>query len=96
MSDLSHNEDRNPTGHSRDGKSEAKRAAILAAAAAQFLEKGFGGSSMDSIATEASVSKQTVYAHFGGKAQLFGAIIRQCKLQGRASSIPFVRLEDSS
>ena len=45
-------------------RSERIRSAILAAAADQFLDRGFLGASMDDIAAVASVSKQTVYAHF--------------------------------
>ena len=55
----------------------AKRDQILAAATRVFLASGYGGSSMDAIAGEAAVSKQTVYNHFGGKDALFGAIVRK-------------------
>ncbi len=55
---------------------EAKREAILEAARTVFLEVGFGAASMDSIATVAKVSKQTVYNHFGSKEELFAAMIR--------------------
>ncbi|HUC71413.1 MAG TPA: TetR/AcrR family transcriptional regulator, partial [Stellaceae bacterium] len=48
---------------------------ILAAAKRSFLESGFGAVSMDTIAREAGVSKATVYAHFAGKEELFGAVI---------------------
>ncbi|HET7586672.1 MAG TPA: TetR/AcrR family transcriptional regulator [Gammaproteobacteria bacterium] len=53
-----------------------KRAAIVAAARDVFLESGFPAASMDTIASRAGVSKQTVYNHFGSKDELFGAIIR--------------------
>jgi TetR/AcrR family transcriptional repressor of mexJK operon len=55
-----------------------KRAAILEAAKRLFPEHGFEGTSMDAIATEAGVSKLTVYSHFGGKEALFIETIR-CK-----------------
>ncbi len=58
------------------GGREAKREAILEAARKVFLEVGFGAASMDSIANEAKVSKQTVYNHFGSKEELFAAMIR--------------------
>ncbi len=51
----------------------AKRGAILAAAERVFLEVGFGLASMEAIARAAGVAKQTLYAHFGTKAALFGA-----------------------
>jgi TetR/AcrR family transcriptional repressor of mexJK operon len=59
------------------GKAES----ILAAAKRTFLASGFGAVSMDTIAREAGVSKATVYAHFAGKEELFGAVIgRECGL----------------
>jgi AcrR family transcriptional regulator len=58
------------------GKAET----ILAAAKRAFLANGYGAVSMDTIAREAGVSKATVYAHFSGKEELFGAVIgRECE-----------------
>jgi TetR/AcrR family transcriptional repressor of mexJK operon len=53
-----------------------KRIAIEKAAASVFLRDGFAGASMDAIAREAGVSKATLYSHFQGKDDLFGAIVR--------------------
>ncbi len=53
-----------------------KREAILESANKVFLEVGFGAASMDAIANEAQVSKQTVYNHFGSKEELFAAMVR--------------------
>jgi len=53
-----------------------KAQAIVEAAARVFLKQGYGGASMDAIASEAGVSKQTVYSHFGSKEALFEAIIQ--------------------
>jgi TetR/AcrR family transcriptional repressor of mexJK operon len=61
-----------PAARRRSGK---KRQAILLAATDTFLEAGYGAATMDQIAIRAGVSKQTVYAHFGSKEALFGAII---------------------
>jgi len=58
----------------RDELSE-KAETILAAAERAFLARGFGAVTMDAIAREAGVSKATVYAHFSGKEELFGAVI---------------------
>lgn len=52
-----------------------KRRAIVEAAARAFLAAGYGPASMDAIAAEAGVSKQTVYSHFGAKDALFAAIV---------------------
>lgn len=53
----------------------AKDEAILKASRTLFSERGYGVS-MDEIAAEAGVSKQTLYARFPGKAELFAAGIR--------------------
>ena len=52
-----------------------KRGQIMAAARAVFMEVGYANASMDVITRRAGVSKATVYAHFGSKAQLFGAMV---------------------
>jgi len=52
-----------------------KRRAILAAATEAFLKAGFLGASMDEIAAASSVSKQTIYKHFGSKEALFVAVV---------------------
>jgi AcrR family transcriptional regulator len=53
----------------------AKRPAIVGAARRVFLRHGYADTSIEMIAAEAGVSKQTIYNHFGGKEQLFrGAI----------------------
>ncbi|MET7714482.1 TetR/AcrR family transcriptional regulator [Streptomyces sp. NPDC005407] len=55
-------------------RAELKRQAIVRAARELFLREGFGVG-MDAIATEAGVSKVTVYNHFGSKEALFTAVI---------------------
>jgi TetR/AcrR family transcriptional regulator, mexJK operon transcriptional repressor len=52
-----------------------KAALVLRGARRAFLAAGFGAVSMDAIAREAGVSKATVYAHFGSKEDLFGAVV---------------------
>lgn len=47
------------------------RSAILEAARALFLDRGYLPTSMDEVAATAGVSKQTVYAHFKTKETLF-------------------------
>jgi TetR/AcrR family transcriptional repressor of mexJK operon len=64
----------------KEGQTNSKAESILAAAKRSFLAAGFGAVSMDTIAREAAVSKATVYAHFAGKEELFGAVIdRECE-----------------
>jgi TetR/AcrR family transcriptional repressor of mexJK operon len=52
-----------------------KRTDILSAAKAAFLESGYGGTSMESIAKNANVSIMTLYRHAQSKDVLFGAVI---------------------
>jgi AcrR family transcriptional regulator len=63
------------TAHRGRSKSQAKRSAIINAAAELFMEQGFDTTTMDDIAKSADVSKQTVYSHFQSKEALFGAAI---------------------
>lgn len=64
-----------PAGPGRP-KDPGKRAAILDAAKRLFVAQGFDGVSMDQIASDAGVSKLTVYSHFGDKGSLFGEAVR--------------------
>jgi TetR/AcrR family transcriptional regulator, mexJK operon transcriptional repressor len=57
------------------GRSARKRQAIMAAATALFLRDGYRDTSMDQVAAEAAVSKQTVYKQFADKEQLFRDIV---------------------
>ena len=58
-----------------DGRSASKRRAIMEAATALFLRDGYRNTSMDQVAADAAVSKQTVYKHFADKEQLFREIV---------------------
>lgn len=53
-----------------------KRAAVLRAARALFLEHGFAGTSVDAVTAAAGVSKPTVYSYFPTKDALFDAVVR--------------------
>ncbi|GAA1806073.1 TetR/AcrR family transcriptional regulator [Agromyces neolithicus] len=57
------------------GRSERKHRAILAAAEEMFLAGGYLGTNMDELAARSSVSKQTVYKHFGSKEALFVELV---------------------
>lgn len=72
----------------QNGKAGAflKREQILQGATRVFLQHGYAGTSMDRVAAEAGVSKQTIYSHFQDKEGLFTALIervttRQLKLE---------------
>ena len=51
-----------------------KRTALLDAAQAAFLARGFARSSVNAIAKDAGVSTATLYKHFDTKEDLFGAV----------------------
>ena len=53
----------------------AKRDAMIAAAARSFFDVGYEATSIEQVAVDASVSKVTVYNHFGDKRSLFGAAV---------------------
>lgn len=57
------------------GRSAEKRRAILDTATELFLRNGFRGTSMDEVASQAGVSKQTVYKQFTDKERLFREIV---------------------
>jgi TetR/AcrR family transcriptional repressor of mexJK operon len=57
------------------GRSARKRRAIMDTATTLFLRNGYHSTSMDQIAADAVVSKQTVYKHFADKEQLFREIV---------------------
>lgn len=59
---------------------EQKQQDIVIAAEALFLRQGYGVSSMDQIAQEAGVTKQTVYRYFASKNELFGAVMQRVRM----------------
>ncbi|RCW86099.1 TetR family transcriptional regulator [Phyllobacterium bourgognense] len=61
-------------GHTQRGQC-AKRISILDAAAEVFCREGFSGTSIDEIAVEAGVSRQTIYNHYREKETLFTAVV---------------------
>ena len=60
--------------HRREQAAGTRRK-IVAAAQALFLEHGYVGTTMATIAREAGVVVETVYRSFGSKVALFGAVV---------------------
>ncbi|MEO1525318.1 MAG: TetR/AcrR family transcriptional regulator [Planctomycetota bacterium] len=56
-------------------KSVETRESILTAASKLFLKDGFAATSLDVVATEAGVTKPTIYSHFRSKEGLLSAVI---------------------
>ncbi|MGH8272947.1 MAG: TetR/AcrR family transcriptional regulator [Gammaproteobacteria bacterium] len=72
-----------------------KHGDILAAAQKVFLREGYDLASMEAIACEAEVSKQTVYNHFGGKEELFrGFVQARCEAISSALDRDFLDAGD--
>jgi len=68
-----------PSGVYLRKNAKQKYDAILKAAYQLFLKNGYTGTSMDAVALEADVSKQTVYSYFTNKDILFCQMIEaQC------------------
>ncbi|ELS32632.1 MULTISPECIES: TetR/AcrR family transcriptional regulator [Pseudanabaena] len=57
--------------------SNHKQEKILQGAMQVFFRDGYAGTSMDRVAIEAGVSKQTIYSYFHDKEGLFKALIEQ-------------------
>lgn len=64
-----------------------KRCAIIAAATAVFVRDGFTGASIDGIAEEAGVSRQTIYNQIGDKEKLFAEVVRGITEHGSARMV---------
>jgi len=60
----------------RRRSSEASHAAIFAAAAEEFSERGFEAGGVDRIAAKARVNKAMLYYHFGSKRALYIEVLR--------------------
>ena len=54
---------------------KARRAQLLDAASAVFVDKGYHAASMDDIADSAGVSKPVLYQHFPSKLELYLALL---------------------
>ena len=65
----------------------ATRARIREAADDLFLERGYPATSMDDVATEAGVARQTVFSAFGSKAGLLRDVI-DVRLAGDDAPVP--------
>lgn len=59
----------------RAEQAERNRALLLVAARGVFLKRGYHGASVEQIADEAGFSTGVVYSQFGGKADLFLALL---------------------
>lgn len=84
--EVSENENK-PRGRPKDLD---KRAAVISAAHRLFLGRGLDAVTVEEIASEAGVSKMTVYANFDDKGALFEAVV---ELQSTRIQETFERLQ---
>lgn len=56
---------------------EQTRREILEAAIAEFSEKGYAGGRVDDIAARTRTTKRMIYYYFGGKEQLYAAVLER-------------------
>ena len=64
---------------------ERTSASILAAAVAEFTEKGYAGARIDSIAEKSGANKRMIYHYFGDKDGLYLAVLESAYIGIRSS-----------
>ncbi|MDO6611349.1 TetR/AcrR family transcriptional regulator [Shewanella sp. 1_MG-2023] len=74
---------------------QKKRLAILRAAQEQFLTAGYGLANMDCIASEAQMTKQTVYRYYASKEVLFKATLEHMGSQFDDKATQYLSLDDN-
>lgn len=58
-------------------RSDATRAALVAAAHSLFAKDGFSATSLDDVVARAGLTKGSLYHHFAGKRELFEAVFEK-------------------
>ncbi|MBV9581092.1 MAG: TetR family transcriptional regulator [Chloroflexi bacterium] len=67
----------------RQRDAERTRAEILEVATAEFAERGYSGARVDEIAERMRTTKRMIYYYFGGKQQLYIAVLEHAYAQLR-------------
>jgi AcrR family transcriptional regulator len=70
----------NAAGRAMPRDADLTRKRILAAATVEFARKGLGGARVDAIALRSKSNKRMIYHYFGGKEQLFKAVLEEAYL----------------
>jgi TetR/AcrR family acrAB operon transcriptional repressor len=58
------------------------RGSVLKAGLAVFSRKGYAAATLDDVAREAGVTRGAIYWHFGGKAELYNALLAAYSARG--------------
>src|SRR5438874_4627540 len=66
---------RNYVSHRRQAQARETRGQIVQAARRLFIERGYTGTTIEQIATEAGVAVETVYATFGSKRAVLSRLV---------------------
>jgi AcrR family transcriptional regulator len=69
------------SGRTQAERTEATRAALIAAARPLFAQRGYAGVGTEEIARLAGVTRGALYHHFDGKRELFEAIYEQIEIE---------------
>src|SRR5258705_5604836 len=72
----------------RPRNAEATRQRILAAASDEFSRHGFAGARIDRVAGLAVANKRMIYAYFGGKDELYEALMER-RIAEWVEAVPF-------
>lgn len=80
----------------RTRDSEATKAAIIEAAEAIFLEKGFGNTAVSEIAKQARVTKSLIHHHFGSKEALWREVKYRRFMDYAAKQLPMIQQSEAT
>jgi AcrR family transcriptional regulator len=85
---------RRPRVGDRYTEAEDARFNILEVAAQEFADKGLAGARVDEIAEKINSSKRMIYYYFGGKEQLYRAVLEQAyaKIRARESAANYATM----
>jgi len=86
---------RKPANHEKRRDPDRTRETILAAAGAEFAEKGLDGGRVDRIARRAKANKRMIYHYFGNKQGLYLAALERAyaDLRGTERKLVFTHLD---
>jgi TetR/AcrR family transcriptional regulator len=86
---------RKPANHEKRRDPDRTRETILAAAGAEFADKGLAGGRVDRIARRAKANKRMIYHYFGNKQGLYLAALERAyaDLRGTERKLVFTHLD---